>query len=97
MKWLRRTLLVVVGVLLLAIAGLLTALRYTASCPERALESAGSPRAVIYECYGGPEVLRIETVEKPVPGDDELLVRVEAAGVNPWTGTSCADRRISCD
>jgi NADPH:quinone reductase-like Zn-dependent oxidoreductase len=33
--------------------------------------------------YGGPEVLRVETAERPTPGSGELLVRVVAAGVNP--------------
>ena len=31
---------------------------------------------------GGPEVLRLETIEDPVPGPGELVVRVEAVGVN---------------
>jgi NADPH:quinone reductase-like Zn-dependent oxidoreductase len=37
---------------------------------------------VIHET-GGPEVLRIEDVERPQPGEGEVLVRVRAAGVNP--------------
>jgi NADPH:quinone reductase-like Zn-dependent oxidoreductase len=40
-------------------------------------------KAVIYCDYGTADVLRVEDVEKPVPGDDEILVRVHAAGVNP--------------
>lgn len=35
-------------------------------------------RAVVFDWYGPPEVLRIEEVEKPVPKDDEVLVRVQA-------------------
>lgn len=38
-------------------------------------------RAVLQEGYGRPEVLRIAEVEQPVPGDDELLVRVVASTV----------------
>jgi NADPH:quinone reductase-like Zn-dependent oxidoreductase len=38
--------------------------------------------AVIHET-GGPEVLRLEDVEDPRPGDGEVLIRVQAAGVNP--------------
>ena len=34
--------------------------------------------------YGGPEVLAIEDVELPEPGPDEVLIRVKAAGVNPY-------------
>jgi NADPH:quinone reductase-like Zn-dependent oxidoreductase len=39
-------------------------------------------RAVVHDRYGPPEVLRLEEVERPVPKDDELLVRVRAATVN---------------
>jgi NADPH:quinone reductase-like Zn-dependent oxidoreductase len=39
--------------------------------------------AVQLHCYGGPEVLRVERVAKPVPADDQLLVKVQAAAVNP--------------
>src|SRR5438093_5443897 len=38
--------------------------------------------AVIHE-YGGPEVFRYEDAPRPEPKDDEILVRVIAAGVNP--------------
>lgn len=34
--------------------------------------------------FGGPEVLRIEDVELPKPGPKEVLIRVRAAGVNPY-------------
>lgn len=40
-------------------------------------------KAVVRRCYGPPEVLRIEDVEKPVPADDQVLVKVRAASVNP--------------
>ena len=39
-------------------------------------------RAVVYDRYGPPEVLRIEEVARPAPRDDELVVRVHAATVN---------------
>src|SRR5450432_1130455 len=41
------------------------------------------PKAVRYEQFGGTDVLRIEEVERPVPGDGQVLVRVKAAGINP--------------
>lgn len=40
-------------------------------------------KAIIVREFGGPEVLRYEEVETPEPGDREVLVKVEAAGVNP--------------
>jgi NADPH:quinone reductase-like Zn-dependent oxidoreductase len=39
-------------------------------------------RAVVYAKYGPPDVLRLEDVPKPVPKDDELLIRVFATTVN---------------
>lgn len=39
-------------------------------------------KAVLFEKYGPPEVLRVAEVERPVPLTDELLVRIVAAGVN---------------
>jgi len=39
-------------------------------------------RAVVYDRYGPPEVLRLEEVERPVPGDDQVLIRIHASTVN---------------
>ncbi len=36
-------------------------------------------RAITYHRYGGPEVLSVEEVEQPTAGDDQILVRVQAA------------------
>src|SRR5215204_5998267 len=38
-------------------------------------------RAVVQDRYGPPEVLRVAEVERPVPKDDEVLVRVHASTV----------------
>src|SRR4029077_12055632 len=40
-------------------------------------------KAIVVHEYGGPEVLKYEDASRPEPKDDELLVRVIAAGVNP--------------
>ena len=40
-------------------------------------------KAAIYTSYGPPDVVRITDVEKPVPKDDEVLIKVHAASVNP--------------
>ena len=47
-------------------------------------------RAVVYDRYGPPDVLRVEDVERPVPKADEILVKVHASTVNR---TDCGWRR----
>lgn len=72
--------LVVTGISVLAVT-----LSHNSACPP-ATSPANyeSPmQAVVYRCYGSPDVLQHETIEKPVPADNEVLVKVKAAGVNP--------------
>ena len=49
-------------------------------------------KAIVYRNYGPPDVLKCEEIEKRVPADDEVLIRVRAAAVNPvdrlFEGTS---------
>ena len=40
-------------------------------------------KAVRIHQFGGPEVMNVEEIERPVPAPDELLVKVHASGVNP--------------
>ncbi len=40
-------------------------------------------KAAIYRNYGPPHVVQITDVEKPLPRDDEVLIKVRAASVNP--------------
>ena len=40
-------------------------------------------QAIVYHRYGSPDVLRCEEIERPIPGDNEILIRVRAASVNP--------------
>jgi NADPH:quinone reductase-like Zn-dependent oxidoreductase len=69
----------------LATASLAYVLSHTAACPPAPADSGDvdSVTAVIYRCYGPPDVLRLEEIQKPVPEDDEVLVRIRSAGVNP--------------
>jgi len=49
-------------------------------------------RAVVYDRYGPPDVLHIEEVERPVPKEDEILVKIRAAAV---TRADCATREAN--
>src|SRR5688500_791254 len=41
-----------------------------------------SMKAVVQGAYGSPEVLRLAELPKPVPRDDEILIRIHAASIN---------------
>ena len=73
-------------VLFLAV-GVVFAVAWSRSDNTCGEDLAGTPRnpmkAIVYCDYGTADVLRLEDIEKPVPADDELLVRVRAAAVNP--------------
>jgi NADPH:quinone reductase-like Zn-dependent oxidoreductase len=40
-------------------------------------------KAIVYHQYGSPDVLKCEEIEKPIAGDDEVLIKLCAASVNP--------------
>ena len=41
-------------------------------------------KAVVYNQYGSPDVLRLADVDPPTVGEDRVLVRVRAASINSW-------------
>jgi NADPH:quinone reductase-like Zn-dependent oxidoreductase len=52
-------------------------------CDRNAAAPRNPMKAIIHCEYGSPDVLKLEDVEKPVPDDKQVLVRVRAASVNP--------------
>ena len=80
LKWSAR------GILLALILGVLVGFiaywRSTNECDPST--AANNPMKAIVHCeYGGPDVLTLRDVEKPAPSDNQVLVRVRAASVNP--------------
>src|SRR6202045_1936934 len=72
--------LVAVGLVSLAFA-----LGHDSACGPAPLlpNNAKLMKAIVHRCYGSPAVLKLEDVEKPAAADDQVLVKVHAASVNP--------------
>ncbi|HEX4667477.1 MAG TPA: NAD(P)-dependent alcohol dehydrogenase [Chthoniobacterales bacterium] len=81
-KW---TIRVVLVLLLLVSAWLFIAYwRSTNDCESLLAAPGARMKAVIYCDYGEADVLHLAEIAKPVPNDNQLLVRVRAASVNPY-------------
>jgi len=74
--------LLIVSALLLFFA---MKLSHSESCPAPRDLAAGvaSMKAAVYYCYGSPDVLEVVDLEMPIAAPHEILVKVEAASVNP--------------
>lgn len=67
--------------LVLVVAG--AALWLLIPAPIPFLGSGEPMKAIVYHEYGSPDVLRFEQTEKPLPNDNQVLIKVRAASVNP--------------
>src|SRR6266550_2750654 len=87
MKLLKRILKWSAAVILLVVIGWLFIVYWlsTNDCDRNAATPA-SPMKAILNCEYGVENLQLRDIEKPTPADNEVLVRVRAASVNPVDG-----------
>jgi NADPH:quinone reductase-like Zn-dependent oxidoreductase len=79
-KWGARAILV--ALILVFLFGFIAYWRSTNECDRNLTAPANSMKAIRYCEYGSPDVLKFEDVEKPVPNDDQILIRVRAASLN---------------
>jgi NADPH:quinone reductase-like Zn-dependent oxidoreductase len=56
----------------------------TNDCDRKAAASTIPMKAIVYCEYGSPDVLKFEEVEKPVPNDNQVLIKVRAAALNAF-------------
>src|SRR5436309_5829872 len=73
---------ILLALILAFLAGFIAYWRSTNDCDHKV--APNNPIKAIVHCeYGSPDVLKLKDVEKPVPNDNQLLVKVRAASVNP--------------
>ena len=82
LKWIFRVILVL---LVLAFVFVFVAYwRSTNECDRKNAAAPTNPMKAIVHCDYGVANLKLEEIEKPTPADDQILVRVRAASVNPY-------------
>jgi NADPH:quinone reductase-like Zn-dependent oxidoreductase len=85
LRILYRTLAVIVVLVVVGLLALGLVLQHDSPCGDATAARTDGPamKAVVYRCYGSADVLRVEEIAKPQPHDNEILVKVHAASLNP--------------
>src|SRR5438128_10095666 len=81
LKWTARAILL--ALILAFLAGFIAYWRSTNDCDHNTAAPNVPMKAIVHCEYGSPDVLKLEELEKPVPDDNQVLVRARAASVNP--------------
>ncbi len=68
----------------LFVAALITYFTSTNDCERVTAAQGDLMKAIVYCDYGAPEVLQLRDIAKPVPDDDQVLIKVRAASINPF-------------
>ena len=70
--------------LILILIGVFAIYAWATGARQEPIET-GEPhmKAVVYTDYGSPDVLQIRDIKKPVPNDDQVLIKVRAVSINP--------------
>jgi NADPH:quinone reductase-like Zn-dependent oxidoreductase len=79
LKWSARVILV--ALVLAFLVGFIAYWKSTNDC-DRKIALVNPMKAIRFCEYGSPDVLKLEDVEKPVPNDDQVLIKVRAASLN---------------
>ena len=66
----------------------------TNECNHYAISPTNPMKAIVYCEYGPPEILQVKDIEKPTPKENEVLVRVRAASLNPADSVYTGRARI---
>src|SRR5690348_2955886 len=82
LKWTLR--IILVAMLFAGIAIFIAYWRSTNDCNRHNATAPSNPMKAIVYCDYGLRNVRLEEIEKPVPKEDEVLIRVRAASVNPY-------------
>ena len=79
-KWSARAILLTL--ILAFLTGLIAYWRSTNDCDRNTAAPINPMKAIRYCEYGSPDVVKLDDVEKPVPNDDQVLIKVRASSLN---------------